>query len=100
MTCPPEIAAVLLDMIGHGLLACRAAGWSGQPERCAAEADHLHNLPALLADYSPDRLRYYWEAERPSFAARCDSDMLPMWEALWDRLRPFAEATVAFAGTR
>jgi hypothetical protein len=32
-----------------------------------AEADHLHNLPQLLADYHPDRLRYYWDIERPSF---------------------------------
>ncbi len=100
MTCPPEIAVVLLDILRDGLLACRAAGWSGDPARCAEEADHLHNLPGLLAHYSPDLLRYYWEVERPSFAARSDPGVLRSWEVHWDRLRPFAEATIPFARKR
>ncbi len=95
MTCPPEIAAVLLDILGHGLLSCRAAGWGGDASRCADEADHLHNVPALLANYSPELLRYYWDVERPSFAARCDADALAWWEPLWDRLRPFVEEPAA-----
>lgn len=94
MTCPREITAVLLDILGHGLLACRAAGWGGDAGRCAAEADHLHNLPRLLADYSVEGLQYYWEVERPAFAAHCDADSLSWWEAHWDRLRPFVEAPV------
>jgi hypothetical protein len=100
MTCPPEIAAVLLDMLGHGLLACRAAGWAGRPDRCAVEADHLHNVPALLADYSPDRLRFYWEVERPSFAACCAPEVLAGWEACWDRLRPMVEEAAVLTASR
>src|SRR6266700_4157289 len=92
MPCPSQVAAVLLDLLGHGILVCRAAGWAGNAENCALEADHLHNLPGLLADFSPERLRYYWEAERTSFAARCDADALRQWEELWDRLRPLVEA--------
>jgi hypothetical protein len=98
MTCPPEIAAVLLDILGDGLLTCRAAGWAGRPERCAVEADHLHNLPALLADYSPDRLRYYWDVERPTFAERCPPESLPRWETHWERLRPLVEEATVFTG--
>ena len=89
MICPSPIAEVILDILCQGVLACRAAGWSREPARCAVEADHIHNLPGLLADYSPDKLQYYWEIERPSFAARCDPAELPQWEQLWDRLRPF-----------
>jgi hypothetical protein len=100
MTCPPEIAAVLLDMLGHGLLVCRASGWAGRSDQCAAEADHLHNLPGLLANYSPDRLRYYWEVERPSFAAACVPDALARWEAHWDRLRPLVEEAAVLAASR
>ena len=70
MPCPPEIAEVLARMIAEGLLRIRAAGWSGRPDLCAIEADHLHNLPGLIADYSPDQLAYYWTVERPGYSER------------------------------
>jgi hypothetical protein len=89
MTCPTAVAEVILDILRQGVLACRAAGWSRDPARSAVEADHIHNLPDLLADYSLDKLQYYWAIERPSFAARCDPDNLRLWEERWDRLRPF-----------
>jgi hypothetical protein len=91
MTCPTPIAEVLLDIMRQGLLLCRAAGWAGNADQCAREADHLHNLPSLLADYSPEKLAFYWEVERPSFAARCERDQLLRWELQWQRLRPFVE---------
>jgi hypothetical protein len=81
------------------VLECRAAGWDGEPARCANEADHIHNLPDLLANYSPDKLQYYWEVERPCFAARCDPQQLPHWEEQWNRLRPFVATTDELIGT-
>jgi hypothetical protein len=98
MTCPEPIASVLLDILQQGLLACRAFGWQGDARRCAIEADHLHNIPSLLSDYSPDRLRVYWDVERPAFAAQCDPNQMSGWQSHWDRLEPFveeAELTVA-----
>ncbi len=100
MMCPSPIAEVLLDILHHGLLACRAAGWAGHAERCAMDADHLHNLPDLIADYSADRLQYYWDVERPSFAARCDPGELRFWEEQWERLRPFVEQAGELAAAR
>ncbi|MBO0698786.1 MAG: hypothetical protein J2P46_10355 [Zavarzinella sp.] len=91
MTCPPELGAILLDILRDGLLACRSAGWSGDAGRAAVEADHLHNIPDLLADYSPERLQYYWEVERPVFAKRCSPDQLLMWKEHWERLRRFID---------
>lgn len=96
MTCPPEIATILLDILYHGLLSCRVAGWAGRAEQCATEADHLHNIPALLADYSPDRLRYYWEVERPSYATRCAPERRALWDEHWERLRPLVEEALEF----
>ena len=64
MRCPTDVATILLDMLSHGLLAIRGAG---NAKLAALHADHLHNLPSLIDHYSPDRLRYYWEAERPGF---------------------------------
>lgn len=90
-TCPPEIAEVLLAMLETGLLRIRALAWSGQADRCAIEADHLHNLPGLLADYSPERLHYYWDVERVSYIDQDSEDQCEGWGPLWQRLYPHVE---------
>jgi hypothetical protein len=100
MTCPPAVAAILLDLLRHGLLTCRAAGWRRNAARCAAEADHLHNLPDLIADYSGERLRYYWDVERPAFAATCAPEELGWWEEQWARLRVHVPVTGEVAAAR
>lgn len=85
MPCPPEIAEILLEILQLGLLRIRALGWSGNGAGCASEADHLHNLPALLRNYSPEQLRYYWEVERPAYSSRGDGDPAA-FAAAWERL--------------
>jgi hypothetical protein len=88
--CPPDVAAILY----RGLLRIRMLGGQGEAERCAREADHLHNIPHLIADFTPIRLAYYWRAERPAFArsvATDERDPLTGFEALWERLRPLVE---------
>ena len=91
MTCPPDLAAILLEIVAQGILWARAAGWAGDANRCAAEADHIHNLPSLLANYSPDLLQFYWTVERPAFMATCSAQELRSWEPLWERLRSHME---------
>jgi hypothetical protein len=93
MNCPPEIAAVLLDILTHGLLRARAAGWSGDAQLAGLEADHLHNIPALLKDYSPALLRSYWDVERPSYAKSLTARGLRFtdWNTLWTALRDLVE---------
>lgn len=86
MNCPPEIAEILAEILRTGLLRIRAFGWSKDAARCAIEADHLHNLPSLLTDYSEDRLRYYWDAERGSYLDRSEVDLAAQFEPLWQRL--------------
>ncbi len=81
MQCPQEIAEVLGQILHWGLLRIRTYS---NPRRSQVEADHLHNLPALLTKYSPDLLDYYWTVERPSYIARTmDSQH---YEPLWERL--------------
>src|SRR5665213_4331608 len=67
MRCPDEIAPTIIELISRGILRTRAAGWSGDAELCAIEADHLHNLPALLLNFSPGLLGFYWNVSRQSF---------------------------------
>jgi hypothetical protein len=86
MSCPPDIAEVVVKILTAGILRIRAQGWSGDGQRCAVEADHLHNLPHLLSTYSPDLLRYYWEVERPSFIQHSSKADLALFEPLWQDL--------------
>jgi hypothetical protein len=62
--CPQHIAEPLLEILRLGLLAIRAAGLSNRGDVCAIHADHLHNIPGLIEDYSDDRLLFYWQVER------------------------------------
>lgn len=93
MTCPPDVAEILLEIINRGILRARAAGWSNDAGRCGLEADHIHNLPALVQNWLPDLLRYYWEAEKPSFVQRAEAAKISVqeFEPLWQKLRPHAE---------
>lgn len=91
MTCPPEVAAILGEILTIGLLQIR----NGTPDlgRMQAEADHLHNLPRLLVDFDPDCLCFYWDAERPCYlraigSARASQAM----EELWRQLAPCIRA--------
>src|SRR4051812_33734129 len=91
MTCPPDVAAILLELIGQGLIQARAAGWSGDAARAAAEADHVHNLPGLVAHYTSDGLDYYWDIERPAYLARATPDQVIAFRSLWEQLRSHVE---------
>jgi hypothetical protein len=86
MQCPSEIAHVVNSAIRTGLLRIRSLAWQGEAERCGVEADHIHNLPDLLADYSEEKLAYYWNVERPSYMGRVPKADLLAWEPLWQRM--------------
>jgi hypothetical protein len=86
MTCPADVARVVLQILEVAVLQIRARGWQGDGFRCAVEADHVHNLPALLSDYADDLLKFYWEVERPAFMKRCAPADLAAYEPLWAEL--------------
>jgi len=86
MHCPAEIAEVILPILQYGLIRVRYFAWQGQAELCALEADHIHNLPDLLADYTSQKLYYYWNAERPDYVRQVGVDQAVGFEELWQRL--------------
>jgi hypothetical protein len=63
--CPEPLRGAFLELLTWTLLCVRAH--SADAHLCFALADHMHNVPALLAGFRPDLLRYYWEVERPCF---------------------------------
>jgi hypothetical protein len=86
MTCPPEIARIVLQILQTGMLRIRASAWSKENDRCAVEADHLHNLPDLLNQFSWERLQYYWDVERLSFVRQSPPAEQALFEPLWNQL--------------
>src|ERR1051325_3389037 len=89
MKCPPEIAAILHEILRIGLLRIRACGWDNDAERYAIEADHLHNLPTLLADYKPELLELYLDVERNDYMRRSSGEMDKQFETLWKSLASY-----------
>jgi len=83
MQCPLPIAEIVCEILRTGLLRIRVLS---DADRCALEADHLHNLPGLLADYKPELLEYYWRVERACFIERSTPEEAAGFEALWKSL--------------
>jgi len=87
------------------VLRVRDAGWSGDGELCAIEADHVHNLPALLLNFSPDLLSFYWNVERESFLRAANAHVArngasaefgafePAWRVLESRINRKASSS-------
>lgn len=90
MQCPPEIARILTQLVATGLLRIRALGWSANAERCAVEADHLHNLPTLLADFRPELLTFYLDVERVAFIQQSSPEEVEGFEPMWTALAGLA----------
>ena len=61
--CPEELRLGFLELLESALLLIR--GHAKNADYCHAIADHMHNVPALLARDTPDLLRFYWEVEVP-----------------------------------
>src|SRR5438046_1138707 len=97
MQCPPEIAEILCEILRTGLLRIRALR---DADRSTLEADHLHNLPGLLANYKPELLDYYWRVERVGFVERSTPEDVQGFEPLWNILAKHVTSPKSEALTR
>ena len=98
MTCPPDIAAVLVEILQIGLLRIRTLGYQGDARRCIYESDHIHNLPALILDYAPELLAFYWKTERPLLIKQISEAECRAFDPAWRRLEPLVEHALRQAG--
>ena len=69
-----------------GLLNVRREAWHKNSERCAIEADQLHNIPGFLEDFSIDLLKYYVDIERPQYVRETDDQVLEEIRNAWTDL--------------
>jgi hypothetical protein len=63
--CPKPLRQAFLDVLRWTLIYIRAE--ATDVRLSVAYADHAHNIPDLLKEFQPERLRYYWEVERECF---------------------------------
>jgi hypothetical protein len=91
-----EITALLAEIVYIALLNIRGHAHQGNSERCHIEADHVHNIPYLIANYSTDLLKFYLDLERPIYMQQSTPGALIPFEPLWARLNEIyaAEASV------
>ena len=86
MNAPPIVQASLLTILKLGLLNIRREAWRKNSERCAIEADHLHNIPGLLEDFSIDLLKYYVDIEKPQYVRETDDQVFEEIRNAWTEL--------------
>jgi hypothetical protein len=97
-----EIPGILAEILAKGLQRIASLSRSGNVERCAVEADHLCNLPGLLAEFDPGVLDHYWNVQRIAYikkSARADAAAFkPMWKALAEVFQARKEEITAGIG--
>src|SRR5688572_22093703 len=92
MNCPDEIATVLLRIIRIGMSRIRAAAANREPEQCAIEEIHLHNLRSILQDFSEELLMHYYRIEIRRFVTDNDAKYpLASFENEWSKLARYIE---------
>jgi hypothetical protein len=95
MECPAEILPLLTDILRDVRHSIRAHGSSGCAKRCAVKADHIHDLPHLIADYRPELLEFYWNIERPAYLRASANADVEKFREQWIGLAEFLKATSA-----
>lgn len=86
MKCPDDIAEPLLEILGISLLRIRHLALAGRANQCAIEADHVHNLPELLRNYSQSLAKFYWETERVAYIRQIPAGDATAYENAWKAL--------------
>ncbi|WFB37569.1 hypothetical protein P3T73_07320 [Kiritimatiellota bacterium B12222] len=74
---------IYCEILYRGLLDIRNNGYAGNPDQCAKQADHLHNLPELLKNFDKEELHdFYWKCMRPE----ADTEEAKPFKELWKEL--------------
>jgi hypothetical protein len=83
MQTPPIIQASVLRILKLGLLNIRSYAEAKNLERCAIEANHLHNIPSLLDKFSIQLLKFYMDVEMPQYVRETNNQVLEEFRHSW-----------------
>jgi hypothetical protein len=78
-----EAKLAIACILTESLLRIRREAAFGHHEACEIEADHVHNLPHLLADFSEDLLAFYYNTERKVYLAQTGGNYPHSYEDAW-----------------
>jgi hypothetical protein len=82
-----EVVDVYLEILRGALLQIRVMGAQGMAEKCAIEANHVHNVPRFLATGSRGAEEYYWRIERKQYLEEMGLKEHSFYDPLWNKLR-------------
>jgi hypothetical protein len=85
-TAPPIAQASLLRILKYGLLNIRHYADCKNFGRCGIEANHLHNIPGLLENFSADLLKFYLDVEVPQYVRETNGQVLADIRSAWAEL--------------
>jgi REP element-mobilizing transposase RayT len=87
MRSPDAIQSQLLTILAIGVRNIRFYCESRRYELCGAEANHIHNIPELIEDFSADKLAHYLEVEVAQYLRDLSDKPTGDLRAPWDVLR-------------
>ena len=76
----------LLNILQYGLLKIRKYAWEGNSEACAIEADHIHDIPAVLLSNHMDMLEHYLRIHVARYRSQVGADGILTFERFWNEL--------------
>ncbi len=72
------------------------AGQAGDTERCAAEAEHIYNIPQIISHYKPKLFLFYWHNTRSRFIEQMQGKDISIFNLAWENLAPIAEQASSY----
>ena len=81
-----EIKQAIAKILEESLLKIRLEGALGNHKNCEIQADHVHNLPNLLINYSDELLDFYFNIERKAYISQCHQNYPKSFEEHWEIL--------------
>lgn len=79
-----EVHAAVASILKQALLRIRSNASVGINKSCEIEADHVHNLPDLLINYSDELLAFYYDVERTSYLRECNGIYPKQYDVDWN----------------
>jgi hypothetical protein len=77
---------IVLEILATGLSNIRHAASRGDADHCYREADHLHNLPTLIARGTRSQERFYLDIERREYVKSSPEHYRARYKELWEEL--------------
>jgi hypothetical protein len=81
-----EAKVAIAHILSESLLRIRLQGALGNHKNCEIEADHVHNLPNLLLNFSDELLAFYYNVERKQYLAQTVEKYPQSYDADWKTL--------------